>query len=231
MQQGRMLNDTIRWVKFSNIAWYRDGFFYSRYPKPKQAESMSGSNQFHQVYYHRVGTSQSEDELVFADHRHPQRNVYARTTDDERFLVLSQSEGTSGNALYFRPLGEENLFTPVVSSFESDSTLVGSEGNALYVLTNHKAPNQRLIRVDTRRPEERYWRDVLPESADRLQSVELVGGRLVAHYLQECPQHTRAARLGREYAKAPGLAGYGDCAGYVKGKPNSKRPLLPTPIS
>jgi prolyl oligopeptidase len=224
-QQGRMLNDTIRWVKFSNIAWYRDGFFYSRYPKPKQAESMSGSNQFHQVYYHRVGTSQSEDELVFADHGHPQRNVYARTTDDERFLVLSQSEGTSGNALYFRPLGEENLFTPVVSSFEADFTLVGSEGNALYVLTNHKAPNQRLIRVDTRRPEERYWREVLPESADRLQSVELVGGRLVAHYLKNAHSTLALHDLEGNMQKRLVLPDMGTVLG-IKGKPNSQEAFI-----
>ncbi|NBC09079.1 MAG: prolyl oligopeptidase family serine peptidase [Bacteroidetes bacterium] len=184
MEQERMLDDTIRWVKFSNIAWYRSGFFYSRYPKPKEDDALSGSNQFHQVYYHRVGTDQSEDELVFADHGHPQRNVYAWTTEDERFLVLSQSEGTSGNALYFRPLDEDGLFTPIVESFDADFTLAGSDGKALYLLTNRGAPNQRLIRVDVRRPEERYWREVLPELENRLQSVELVGNAIVAHYLQ-----------------------------------------------
>jgi prolyl oligopeptidase len=184
VERGRELRDTVRWVKFSNIAWYRDGFYYSRYPQPKEGQALSGSNQFHQIYYHRVGTDQSEDEMVFADHSYPQRNVYAWTTEDERFLILSQSEGTSGNALYFRRTGDNGLFAPVVEEFEHDFELVGSDADDLYILTNYKAPNRRLIRINTQRPEERYWEEVLAEAEHKLQDVEMVGGRFLAHYLQ-----------------------------------------------
>ncbi len=186
LESGRHLADTVRWVKFSNIAWYKDGFFYSRYPKPKEGEAYSGSNQFHQLYYHQVGTAQEEDELVFADRINPRRNVYASVTDDQRFLVLSQSESTSGNALYFRDLTEDGLFfEPVVERFEHDFELVGNEGRFLYLLTNYGAPNRRLIQVDTRQPEERYWKEVLPETENMLQSVEMIGGKFLTNYLTD----------------------------------------------
>lgn len=225
VEQGRTLKDTVRWVKFSNIAWYRDGFFYSRYPKPKKGQALSGSNQFHQIYYHRVGTDQSEDEPVFADHHNPQRNVYAWTTEDERFLVLSQSEGTSGNALYFRPLGKEGFFTPIVENFESDFSLVGSDGNGLYVVTNYKAPNQRLIRVDAQRPEERYWREVLPESEHRLQGVELVGGKILAHYLQNAHSKLALYSMEGEVQKRLVLPEMGTVEG-IRGKQSSQEAFI-----
>jgi len=185
METGDTFRDTLRWVKFSSISWYRDGFFYSRYPRPRQGGTLSAQNKFHQLYYHRVGTDQVEDELIYADRRHPQRNVYASTTQDERYLVLSVSESTSGNAIYFRELeARDPVFTPLAESFEHDFELVGSEGDELYFLTNYKAPNWRLIRVKANRPEERYWEEVMPQTEGMLRDVKLVGGKIIAHYLQ-----------------------------------------------
>ncbi|MCB0551685.1 MAG: S9 family peptidase [Phaeodactylibacter sp.] len=186
LSSGRNLQDTVRWVKFSQVAWSGDGFFYSRYPEPLPGEALAGSNEFHQVYYHKLGTSQSEDVLAFADRRNPKRNIYARTTDDERFLVLSVVESTSGNALYFRDLRTDDpTFVPIVEGFDHDFELIGSEENNLYILTNFKAPNKRLLRINTQQPGARYWQEVIPASEDVLQEAYFFGGKLILHYLHD----------------------------------------------
>lgn len=221
LSTGGMLADTVRWVKFSPVSWYRDGFFYSRYPAPKEGEALAGKNEFHQVYYHRVGTPQEADELAYADRMHPLRNATAEVTDDEHYLILYTSESTSGNALYFRDLRSDvPYFTPVVESFDYDFTLVGSDDNALYVLTNHKAPNKRLVRISTRQPDVRYWQEVIPESGDVLQEAYLFGGKLVAHYLHDACSQVRVFALDGKEAQSLDLPGLGAVLNF-SGRPDS----------
>jgi len=185
METNRPLLDTVRWVQFSNIAWFRDGFFYSRYPAPMPGAVAAGTYQFQQVYYHRVGSPQSDDELIYADRSNPQCNFTAQTTADERYLILSANKFINGNALYVRDLQSESLeFTPIFETYDYDCKVIGNVGNNLLVLTNYKAPNYRLVQINAARPEERYWEQVIPEPADVLQTVHLYGGRLVATYLQ-----------------------------------------------
>lgn len=210
LSTGRNLTDTIRWVKFSEIAWFGDGFFYSRYPEPLPGQTLTGANEFHQVYYHKVGAPQSEDVLAFADRRNPQRNVYAQTTDDERFLLLSVVESTSGNALYFRDLRiDDPLFTPIVENFDNDYELVGSNGNYLYIMTNYKAPNKRILRIDTQQPGARYWEEVVPASEDVLLDAYFMGGKLVAHYLHDAYSQLKVFSAGGQEEKNIELPGMG----------------------
>ncbi len=217
LSTGRNLTDTIRWVKFSDIAWFRDGFFYSRYPQPLPGETLTGSNEFHQLYYHKVGTPQSEDVLAFADRRNPQRNVYAETTDDERFLLLTVVESTSGNALYFRDLRiDDPIFTPIVENFENGYELVGSDDNSLYLMTNYRAPNKRILRVDTQQPGARYWAEVIPASEDVLQEAYFMGGKLVAHYLHDAYSQLKVFSTGGQEEKTielPGMGAIADVSG------------------
>ncbi|MCB0589383.1 MAG: S9 family peptidase [Phaeodactylibacter sp.] len=210
LEAGRNLQDTVRWVKFSGIAWFGDGFFYSRYPAPGEGEALTGANEFHQVYYHKVGTIQSEDELAYADRRHPKRNVYPETTEDERFLVLSVVESTSGNALYFRDLRtEDQYFTPIVEDFDHDFEVVGSNENSLFVLTNYKASNKRLLRISTHQPGERYWQEIIPASEDVLQDVYYYGGKLIAHYLHNAYSQLKIFDMEGKEEKTLGLPGIG----------------------
>ncbi|MCH2082387.1 MAG: prolyl oligopeptidase family serine peptidase [Saprospiraceae bacterium] len=184
LETGRVMRDEINWVKFSGIAWLKDGFYYSRYPEPNAGEQLSSSNEFHQVYYHQLGTEQSEDELIFADRYNAKRNIYASTTEDERFLILSISASTSGNALYFQDLKDENAyFTPITAAFDHDFEVIGSIKNHLLIKTNHKAPNQRLIKVSISNPEEPYWEEIIAESDDVLQSAHLSNGQILAKYI------------------------------------------------
>ncbi|GJM32776.1 MAG: prolyl endopeptidase [Saprospiraceae bacterium] len=218
---GRLMEDTLRWVKFSEVAWHRDGFFYSRYPQPVGNELMS-VNEFHQLYYHRVGTNQAEDELIFADRAHPRRNVRATTSNDERFLILSITESTSGNALYFQDLEDSNAsFTPIVESFESDFVFVGNNGSNLLFLTNHKAPNWRLIQVTTRRPDERFWEEIIPESEDILKEVTFAGGKMLAHYLHNAASQVTIFDMQGKALERQTLPGIGTITGF-SGAPDSE---------
>lgn len=184
LETGRVMRDEINWVKFSGIAWFRDGFYYSRYPEPNVGEQLSGSNEFHQVFYHQLGTEQSEDELVFADRYNSKRNIYASTTEDERFLILNISESTSGNSLFFQDLtDEEPYFTPITPEFEHNFEVIGNVEDRLFIKTNHKAPNQRLIQVSISKPEEGYWEEIIAESEDVLQSAHLSNGQILAKYI------------------------------------------------
>jgi prolyl oligopeptidase len=128
------LPDHIRWVKVSGLSWYRDGFFYSRYPAPADTtKALSGSNENHRVYYHRLGTPQSRDELVFEDTAHPKRFHLVRVTEDERYLILTVSDrsaaGNDGNALWIRDLSKgETGFRPVIATFTDSYNVVGSVG-------------------------------------------------------------------------------------------------------
>ncbi|MDX1943138.1 MAG: prolyl oligopeptidase family serine peptidase [Saprospiraceae bacterium] len=188
----RPLLDTLRGIKFSNIAWFQDGFFYSRYPTPEQGKALTGINTFQQVFYHRVGTPQSEDELVFADRSHPYRNFSAQTTADERFLILAAEESLNSNALYFRDLTSNDLaFNPIIDNFSAAFQVVGNIGNYLLVLTNYKAPKYRLVQINTARPEERYWQEIIAESNDVLQNAYLFGGKLVTTYIRDASNRVR----------------------------------------
>jgi len=186
----RILPETIEWVKVSGASWRGDGFYYSRYPAPEKGHELSTRNEDHRVYFHKLGTSQSADELVYQDPANPQRFHGVSTTEDERFAVLTVSErgkGKQGNALYVRDLSKgETAFTPVVGTI-GDSTfgVVDNVGDKLIVRTNHGAPNGRVVLVDPKRPEEGNWTTVLPERAEPLQSASSAGGKLFATYLTD----------------------------------------------
>jgi prolyl oligopeptidase len=223
VESGSMLQDTVRWVKFSEIAWHRDGFFYARYPVPPAGEELVGTNEFHQVYYHKVGTTQEEDELIFADRQFPQRTVSPLTTSDEQYLVLSVAESTSGNAVYFQDLNSKNLyFTPIVENFDHDFELIGSTEDALLLLTNYQADNQRIIKVDTRNPVESSWEEIVAPSEDLLLGATKVGDHLVAHYLRNAHSVIRIFDLEGKLEKLVNLPGYGSILNWSEDEENQR---------
>lgn len=184
LSTGQELSDTIHWVKFSGAAWHKDGFYYSRYPEPKANAALSGKNEYHAVYYHKLGTKQVNDKLIYEDKKHPLRNSYASVSEDDRFLILYCSESTSGNSLAVKDLTIDNSpFKWLVNSFENDFNLIGNLGDTLLIHTNAKAPNWRLFTVNIKNADATNWQDVIPESKDVLESVHLIGGRLVANYI------------------------------------------------
>lgn len=185
------LPDHIRWVKVSGISWYQDGFFYSRYPAPADTtKALSGSNENHRVYYHKLGTPQSQDELVFEDPAHPKRFHTVRLTEDDRYLLLTVSDrsaaGNDGNALWVRDLSRgEKTFRPVMNQFKDSYNVIDNVDDRLLVMTNRNAPNWRVVSIDPLHPEESAWREILPEKPEPLQGLSSAGGRLFATYLKD----------------------------------------------
>ncbi|GGF16899.1 prolyl oligopeptidase family serine peptidase [Hymenobacter cavernae] len=184
------LKDELNWVKVSGASWYKDGFFYSRYDAPKKGEhSLAGKNEFHKVYYHKLGTAQSADKLVYEDKKMPLGFRMAGATEDERFLVLYLTDGKNdGNRLSVRDLTDpkqEHSFTPLITSYEHNNSVVGNVGGQLLVMTNYKAPRYRLVAIDPKKPQEKNWKTILPESENTLEGVSQVGGKLIANYLKD----------------------------------------------
>ena len=221
--ENRTLADSIQWVKFSGIAWAGEGFYYCRYPEPAAGERLSGRNEFHQVYYHRIGEAQSDDRLVFADRARPNRGFSAETTEDERYLLLGMWESTSGNALYFKDLTVENgEFMPIAESFDHDYTLVGNQGPNLYFLTNNGAPNGRLVKVNATKPDQGFWEEVLPEEKDVLLEAHLFGEHLLTSYLQDAKSVLRVYALDGERIGTVDLPGIGRVTD-LQGAPDQNR--------
>ena len=183
----KILRDRLRWVKFSAIAWKGDGFFYSRYPAPSDTtKSLSAKNEFHQVWFHKVGTEQSADELVYEDRAHPLRYHFAVVSEDERFLVMSASDGTSGNAILARDLSKPTKdFVTLCPGYSFDFEFVENDGENLLFKTNHNAPNGRLIAVNFSSPAESAWKTIIPEQKEPLNDISSGGGKLFVNYSED----------------------------------------------
>ncbi|MCK9449321.1 MAG: prolyl oligopeptidase family serine peptidase [Bacteroidales bacterium] len=183
---AQMLEDTVRWVKFSGITWYENGFYYSAYDAPAEGQALSGSNEFHKVYYHRLGTTQQEDTIIFQDQKNPKRNFYASVTDDEVYLIISESQSTSGNALYARLANKpETAFTQIAQGFDYDYYVIDHIDGKLLVQTTNGAPKKQLVLIDPLHPQQEYWKVVIPESENVLGSVSLIGDYIYAEYLED----------------------------------------------
>ncbi|MGH7601243.1 MAG: prolyl oligopeptidase family serine peptidase, partial [bacterium] len=182
--------DTLKWIKVSGISWQGDGFYYSRYAAPEKGKELSSKNEDHKVYFHRVGTPQSADELVYEDPAHPQRFHFAGTTEDERFAILSISErgkGKKGNALYFRDTAKGGkTFTAIVDSIGNDNfSIIDNVGDKFLIRTDKNAPNGKVILYDPKNPDEKNWKEILPEKPEPLQGAGTAGGKLFATYLKD----------------------------------------------
>ena len=216
------LDDTIEWVKVSGVAWCGDGFFYSRYPAPPVGQEKASINENHQVFFHRIGTPQSQDRLIYEDAANPQRFHTVQTTEDERFAILSISErgkGADGNALHVCDLSksaiEAIVFTPLVATISDDSFVaVDNVGDRLLVQTNRNAPNWRVVLIDPARPDETGWIDVLPERSGPLQTATAAGGKLFATYLEDVATRVYVHALDGSFENEVSLPGPGAAAGF-----------------
>lgn len=178
------LTDVIKWVKFSGIAWKGNGFYYSRYDEPSNDKAFTQKNEFHKVYYHTLGKSQAEDELIYEDKAHPDRNFSAQITHDENYLIIYGSETTSGQSLMIKDLSQsQNKFIPIVSNFDNEYGVMENIGNQFYVYTNYKAPRYRLVKISLNNPSQDDWEDVLPQKDDLLEGVSFCGNKLISNYL------------------------------------------------
>jgi prolyl oligopeptidase len=213
------LPDTVQWVKASGAAWHGDGFFYSRYPTPTAGTERASINEHHLVYFHKVGTPQAQDALVYEDRANPQRFHFVSTTEDERFAVLDISDrgkGKDGNAVFVRDLDRgETTFKAVIPEIGNDTFgVIDNVGGDLLIQTNYKAHNWRVVKVDPARPQEANWTDVLPEKPEPLEGTAVAGGKLFATYLKDVTTRAYVSDLNGKLEHEIELPGLGVASGF-----------------
>ena len=186
----RMLPEELKWVKNSWLAWQGAGFYYSRYDAPQDSSATNAASEGHKVYFHKAGTPQSEDVLVYEDKANPQRWHFVQTSADERFALLNifdRAKGKRGTALFFRDrLKKDQGWMPIVSEVGNDLYgFIDETDGKFLLLTDRNAPNRRLVRVDPANPSEANWTEILPEEAELLSSVGTGSGKLFASYQKD----------------------------------------------
>jgi prolyl oligopeptidase len=210
-----IVGDTLKNVKFSGLAWKgNQGFYYSSYDKPTAGSQLAGKTQIHKLYYHQLGTPQSTDKLIFGGEKDPNRYIGASVTEDERFLVITAANTTTGNKLYVQDLGKPgSSIVTIVPDEKSISHVVDNVGSKLYLETNYQAPNHRLVTVDAAAPTQANWKDLIPETKNVL-DVNTVGGHIFATYLKDATSLVEEYDMAGKKLRTIALPGVGSASGF-----------------
>jgi prolyl oligopeptidase len=216
---NELLPETLDWVKVSGTSWTRNGFYYSRYDAPVAGEDkLAGKNEFHKVYFHRLNTPQTADELVYEDPTRALGFRMAGATEDERFLCLYLTDSLAdGNRLLVRDLtdpAQANTWTTLIESYDFNNTVIGNVGSEVLVYTNYQAPRYRVVAIDPQHPAEANWREILPESPNKLESVTQAGGRLIADYLHDASSQVQVFSEQGEFQHEVQLPAIGTASGF-----------------
>jgi prolyl oligopeptidase len=213
---GKELPDRLKWIKFSVPVWSEDGkgLYYSRYAEPADAMK-PGELTNQKLYYHRLGTPQSEDTLVLFRPEQPRWTYDAEETEDGRYVVISIQRSTEEeNAVFYRKV-EGGPMVELLPSFDAVYIFCGSDGDVLYFRTTRNAPKGRLIAIDLRKPEPANWREVIPESVDVLEKVSYMNGQFIAAYMKDARTQVRLFdRTGKPVGEVP-LPGIGVAYGFT----------------
>jgi prolyl oligopeptidase len=209
-----IIGDTIIDIKFSGVSWYKnEGFYYSSYDKPKGSELSAKTDQ-HKLYFHKLGTSQKEDKVIFGLNE-KRRYVGGYVTEDENYLIISGATSTSGNELYYKDLSKNGPIVNIVNNFENDNNVLENVGSKFYLSTNYKAPNKRIVTFDLSNPAQINWVDFIPET-DNVLSSSTGGGYVFAEYMKDAvsfiKQYDYNGKLVRD-VKLPGIGSVGVLGG------------------
>jgi prolyl oligopeptidase len=214
---GKDLSDDVKWVKFSAASWKHDGsgFFYSRYDAPASAEQLKQANYFHKIYFHKLGTTQDKDALVYERKDHKDWNFSGEVTEDGRFLIINVSQGTDPkNRIFYKDL--EKADSPVVELLNKQDAhygFLGCDGNVFWFRTDLAAPKARIVSVDIAKPDN--ITTLVPEAADKLEDAEVVGDRFIASYLKDAHSVVRLFDLSGKAAGEIPLPGLGTGSGFT----------------
>ncbi len=218
LESGERLDDRLEWLKFTGLAWAGDGsgFFYSRYPETDDDEKFQTLNMNQAVYFHTIGSPQSDDRLVFANPDNPEWGHFATVSDDGEHLLITVWKGTDDRyQIVHRDLTNPDAEPAyLIEGFDNDYTYVGNVGKALYFRTNRDAPLNRLIAIDVDNPEPSAWREIIPEAEDVLDGVSLVGGRIIADYMQDAQTVVKIFDLDGKQTGTVDLPGIGTAIGF-----------------
>lgn len=212
----KQLNDKLEWVKFSGAAWKNDGFYYSRYSAPVKGTELSQKNEFHKIYYHKLGDAQDKDVLVYEDKTKPLRYYGAQTTEDERFLLIYISEGTDGTECLYKDLNANDKdFGLLFKGFKFNYSVLNNDGGKLLVHTDDSAPNYRVVSVDPKNSAKENWKDVIPEDAKNLlQMAATGGGKIFGEYLKDVATHVYQYDYNGKMEREITLPALGNASGF-----------------
>lgn len=210
----KQLDETLLDVKFSGISWLGDeGFFYSSYDKPKEGSVLSGMTDKHKVYFHKLGTKQSQDELIIGGDKFPRRYIGAYVTDDQRYLVVSAANATNGNELYIKDLKNKTDFIPIITGFDSNVNVADTDGDTLYLFTDKDSPNKRLVKTTIQSPKAETWKDVIAETSEPLE-INTGGGYFFATYMKDAIDQVKQYDKNGKLVRAIKLPGSGNASGF-----------------
>lgn len=219
VDDGKYLTDTIRYSKFSGISWKGDeGFYYSGYDRPaNEKEKYSAKTEYQKIFYHQIGTPQTSDRLIYEDREHPLRYKGCGLSEDQRYLMLSISEGTDGSELQFMDLQDksQNAFKMLSAGFTMNQEFVSMHNNKFVIYTNWDAPNYRIILVDPAQADQKNWKVLIPERKDaKLDAVSRVGNQLFCSYLVNACSQIDVYDLSGKKIRTIELPGLGTASGW-----------------
>jgi prolyl oligopeptidase len=208
------LPDTLIDVKFSSLAWKgNEGFYYSSYDKPKAGSQLSGLTQYHKLYFHKLGTPQNEDKLIFGGEATPRRYIGASITEDGKYLSVTAANSTTGNELYIQDLSNNGPIINVVNNFESESYILDNKGTRLFIFTNLKAPNNKIVTVEASKPTPENWKDLIKETANVL-DANTGGGKIFTNYLKDATSLVMQYDINGKLERTISLPGVGTASGF-----------------
>ena len=189
-ESGKLLDEHIEWAKVTGTSWQGDGFYYSAYDRPKKGIELSNVNENHKVYYHKMGTPQSEDKLIYQNPNYPKRFYTTSVNEDETVLFLYESGDGRGNAIYMKDLRKPNApFVEMATDMDYNYYPLEIIGDKMYMFTNYGAPKYRLMVADINKPALKDWTELIPETENVLSSAEVIGGKLFLTYDKDVANH------------------------------------------
>ena len=208
---GKLLKDHIEWAKFTGAAWHGDGFYYSAYSKPEAGKEFSNANEYHKVYYHKLGTPQSADRVVYENRNQPLHFHSVDITDDESTLMVMGGGAGNGNSLYIKDLTDPNSkWVTVEESQDNDISVIGNRDGKLYIFTSADAPKYKLVTADVKAPQRANWKDVVPENNEAvLVNAAFAGDRLILTYDKDASHHAYVYSKDGVKEREITLPGYG----------------------
>ena len=223
---GADLEDHLKWVKFSGIAWTKDGsgFYYSRYDAPADGAALTQKNEFQKLCFHKIGTPQSGDRVVYERKDHPKWGFGGGVTEDGKFLIIHVSEGTDPkNRIFYQEItAKEGPVVELLTDADAEYDFIGNEGDAFFFRTSLDAPRQRVIAIDIRHPKREAWKEIVPETKDLLRGASMVGGRLICSYLRDAKTAVTVFSTAGERIREVDLPGIGTAGGF-QGRDADKR--------
>ena len=215
---GKDLDDHLKWVKFSNTSWTPDGkgFFYSRYDAPEESAKLAGINYFQKMYYHVLGTPQSADVLVYDRPDEKEWGIGGQVSNDGKYLIITATKGTSPKVrIFYKDLSKpDSKVMPLIDAFEAAYNFVDNVGPVFYFTTDRNAPRSRVVAIDTRKPAEANWKQVIAQNEQTLVGATMINNQLVTEYLADARSMVKVVQLNGKPVREIKLPGIGSVSGF-----------------